>query len=91
MSIQTIYKCDKCHAEQPTIDQFWEVGVSAQCLSSQSLSGPRYVSSKHSMHVCRSCLESLGIHVRAEPGKVAPPAPTLEDLIREIVRQEQAP
>ena len=42
-----------------------------------------------SVEVCRPCLESLGIHDRRpEPEKKANPAPTVEDLVRQIVREE---
>lgn len=84
MSIRTIYKCDRCAGEQDTPAQFWTVGVFANCQSNSR----DFVSSEHKMHVCRPCLESLGIYVRKQDMPTGVPPPTLEDLIREIVATE---
>ena len=72
--ITVTYKCDKCGNEETTGDQFWKVGVAAHPHNS---SFSTFLAGR-TMHVCRPCLESLGIHVTAKP-------PTLEDMIREIV------
>lgn len=85
MTIKTIYTCDKCGNEQDKPDQFWTVGVSA---SSGSMPTNYFVQDK-SMHVCRPCLESFGIHVRkkAEDAQNPPKIPSVEDLIRELVQR----
>lgn len=84
MAITTIYKCDKCGAEQPTNVQFWHLDVGYQELSHSY--GKSYTKG---IHVCRKCLESLGINaskaVRESP-EYNPP--TIEDLIAEIVQRE---
>ena len=79
--IQTIYKCDKCGHEQHTPEQFWTVGVTADCWGM----GSKFVPDK-SLQVCRPCLEHLGIYPRQktiESPTYAPPS--LEELIREIL------
>lgn len=83
MSVKTIYICDKCQNEQPTAEQFWTVGVSANV---HTYVGDHFVEGK-SMQVCRPCLESFGIYVRQKPNDATPPPapPTVEELIREIV------
>ena len=84
MAITTIYKCDKCGAEQSTNVQFWLLNVSYQELSTSY--GKSYTKG---INVCRKCLESLGINaskiVRESP-EYSPP--TIEELIAEIVQRE---
>ena len=83
MSIKTIYTCDKCGNEQATQEQFWTVGVTANC----GLNAHKYFVAGMSMQVCRPCLESLGIYAqKREDEPDAPKPPTLEELIIEIVR-----
>ena len=90
MSVKTIYQCDKCGGEQFSEDQFWTVGVWAIC--SPVRVNPHYseyVQNKK-IQVCRPCLESLGIHLTVKDGgDSAPPAPTVEELIREIIERAQ--
>ena len=84
MAITTIYKCDKCGAEQPTNVQFWNLSISYQELSLSY--GKSYTKG---IHVCRKCLESLGINPSKET-KESPDynPPTIEELIAEIVQRE---
>ncbi len=91
MSTTTIYKCDKCGAEQLNRSQFWTVGVKAYCIDNPyggSYEDAGFVSAAHKMEVCRPCLESFGINVQKREAPPVQPTPSLEDLIREIVRQE---
>ncbi len=85
MAIKTIYTCDKCGSEQENPDQFWTVGVSA---AHGVYPSNEFVQGKH-MHVCRPCLESLGIHVqkKLEHEQNPPQIPSVEDLIRELVQR----
>jgi hypothetical protein len=84
MSVKTTYKCDKCGAEQDTDDQFWTVGIYAncQCLSDNKVTGK-------SLQVCRLCLEELGIYAETKINKdlMPVPIPTVEDLIRTIMER----
>ena len=83
MSIKTIYTCDKCKNEQESQQQFWSVGIVANCPPSESST---YTITGLTIQVCRPCLDSFGIYVsekkRKESGIVYP---TIEDLFREIL------
>ena len=84
MAIITIYKCDKCGAEQSTNEQFWYLAVAYKCLHLG------YGESKtKGINVCRKCLESLGINATPQT-KESPEysPPTIEELIAEIVHRE---
>jgi len=82
--ITTIYKCDKCGAEQTNNDQFWSITVFVENAS------VNYRKGWQGIQVCRSCLGSLNIFpTKTKASDPAAPPPTLEDLIREIVRSEQ--
>ena len=84
MAVITIYKCDKCGAEQSTNEQFWYLAVAYRCMHSN------YGESKtKGINVCRKCLESLGINASKavrESSEYNPP--TIEELIAEIVQRE---
>ena len=77
---QATYECDKCHAIQETDEQFWTVGVKAV---HHRYTSDSFVDETFKMDVCRTCLESFGIHVsRREKHEPPPPAPpTLEPLL----------
>lgn len=82
--IVTIYKCDRCGAEQGSREQFWTVGVSASC----SLALPPHEPYKKQIQVCRPCLDVLGIFVKegATDDSVRH-VPSVEELIREIIER----
>ena len=84
MAIITIYKCDKCGAEQSTADQFWKLSVQYEHLGTSIC-----VSGTDGINVCRKCLESLGIYASPET-KESPEysPPTIEELISEIIYRE---
>lgn len=87
MAVTVTYTCDKCGMQQPTSNQFWTVGIKAQCSGHTS---DQYISNKFKMEICRPCLEYLGIHPTEKT--VNDPEyqpPTLEELIREIVERCQ--
>lgn len=86
--IKTSYVCDKCGAVQDTPEQFWNVGVT---YSNQGATYIQYSTPAHknTMQVCRKCFIDFGLTAptkKDEPIQQAPP--TLEELIREIVREE---
>jgi hypothetical protein len=82
MTITTTYTCDRCAVNQTTDEQFWKIGVTYATLNS-SFPQPTFA---RRMHVCRICAEELGL---VPPATLpAPPPPTLEDLIREIIQSE---
>ena len=90
MSIKTEYKCDHCGHTQDTSDQMWSIAIALWhgCSSTfySQPSTPRGI-----QHWCRKCVEVFGLL----PPKVAKPEevigdPTLEDIIRELIRSEIA-
>lgn len=86
------YKCDRCSAERSDNNQFWTVGVVARPCAGlipnpQTTSYTEYAA-VGSMHVCRECLDHLGVVVHRKP--VTPESqtyPTLEEVIREIASE----
>jgi len=83
--ITTFYICDKCGSEQESSDQFWKVSVMAD----KAALSPDWKYTHKSMHVCRQCLEALGIFPSKETKEdPAYSPPTIEELIVEIVRKE---
>ena len=90
--IVTTYTCDRCGHDQTTDEQMWQIGIWLNHF------GGRYGPSREPSNIqlwCRDCIESLGLLPQAGGAKDAPPPPdpppTLEDMIREIARQEMAP
>ena len=85
MSITTTYKCDRCGNEQITPKQFWTivVAVNEGTLSPSSF----HMSIGNKIHVCRPCLEELGIYDnRCEKEKAeTPPPPTVVHLVQQIM------
>ena len=89
--IITTYTCDKCGHAQDKNDQMWNIGVvighDASIYYGNRTPNPVQL-------WCRDCIEGLGLLPPGGGAKDAPPLPdpppTLEDMIREIVRQETA-
>lgn len=83
--IKTIYKCDKCGNEQDNEEQFWAVGVTAELVKYVD---KMFIAPKISIQVCRTCLESFGIHAKPKPENLEQEKlPTIEELIVEIVQR----
>lgn len=82
MSVNITYKCDKCGSESIERNSLWHISVHARPFGE----GVHWDGGK-SMHVCRPCLEEMGINRSSDTKKKEPDfvAPTLESLIREIV------
>ena len=81
MSVQTIYKCDKCSKEQPTMVQFWEISISAKAIDD-----PYPGRQTATIQVCRACLESYGIYAKKETKEaVGYSPPSTEELILEVL------
>lgn len=90
MSRRTIYKCDRCGKEQDSPDQMWLVGfvvTSDLYRSTYRVFDPDF---NHRREWCRACVEEFDLvpRVQTKPLPVGEPQKTLEDLIREIVREE---
>lgn len=83
--IRTIYTCDRCKAEQDTSNQLWHVGISLKYYNQTRTER----SAHHEQLWCRQCCANVGIAFVPERQLSTTPAePTLEDMIREIIRQE---
>ena len=84
MSIVTTYTCDRCSHQQTTADQMWNVAISYQHEATHAFSPS--VRSKQLW--CRNCCNKFNIIVDSPKTKdvEAPREITLEDKIREIIR-----
>ena len=81
---ETKYICDRCKSEQLTGEQFWTVRVQVNTIHSAASAydtGP-------SVQWCRACVENMGILPKHKDGGMVSPLPTIEEMIREIVREE---
>ena len=84
--ISTDYQCDKCKVIQNTAEQFWTITIGIR----DHRWGTR-IDEQKTIDVCRPCLESFGLAAPLDPHKPPCVAPTIEDLIREIVQSEVNP
>lgn len=87
MSITTTYTCDKCGASQGTYTQMWEIKVAFYHYGNR----PEYSDGLQPKALwCRKCVEPYPFLLgrpRLE-GDTSPPPPTLEDFLRDIIREE---
>jgi hypothetical protein len=95
-----IYECDKCHKKATTADEIklLDLGSIHVGFERQYRSGGEYdVYAAHQMwskELCRACRAEIGClesKVRSEAKAETNNIPTLEDMVREIVRQEINP
>lgn len=88
MGIETKYSCDKCGHSQPTASQMWHICIGYGSLESNH--APAYYET-HQQMWCRNCMENQGI-LRGDnnPKEKIPsePSPTLDDILRQIMREE---
>jgi hypothetical protein len=94
MAIRTIYKCDCCGHEQDNNDQMWCVELFVS-----HYPGRGYGTSYPAVRVlwCRKCinkfalLDRLAEHsLNKQPEPHESQRPTIEDIFREIAREEAA-
>jgi hypothetical protein len=92
MAVITIYKCDKCGAEQPTNVQMWKIGVVCQPLDSNTKFTPNWLYASQSDYNhqiwCRKCIDAfmiLAAPKASKPTDPPPPAPlSLEERLMAI-------
>jgi hypothetical protein len=87
MSTRTIYKCDHCGKETENDEQFWLIGFVVT--TKQWLGETNTL--HHKREWCRECCEEFGILPRSAGKPQVPEAEKpklIEDMIREIVREE---
>ena len=83
--ITTVYKCDRCGKEQSVPEQMWNMEIHCRHLGSQGSCTDKVKGALW----CRMCVESFGLlptNPPAPPEQI--PKPTVEELIREIIRDE---
>ena len=87
--ITTIRTCDRCKKEVEEKDQLWNIAINYQCYPKPAES---YLPPK--VQWCRPCMEEMGLlgekFQSTVHNPIPSPAPTLEELVREIVREEIA-
>ena len=88
MSQVTTYKCDLCGKEQDNQGQMWTIALFVKNGCTAYVGQGDYPKKKTDW--CRACMEiySLLPTVEIKPDKVIQPPPTIEDIIRDLVRDE---
>lgn len=94
MALRVIWKCDKCGVVNDDANEMglFEVGVGIEHIRVSSKGGVKleYVdAARRKGQWCRKCCEEAGLLSTAKPEGDTPSVPTLEELIREIVRRVQ--
>lgn len=84
--IITSYICDRCDRSQVKSDQIWNVAIVIRPYGA-------YIDPSAHKHLwCRRCVDEVGLLLPPAPVPVkadtTPTTPTLEDMIRAIVRNE---
>jgi len=86
---KTILTCDRCKKE---VDKLSEVGagIRSHQYSSYGITGDAYVVHQLGAEWCLDCCIEMGIAKPCKESSAQPiqPSPTLEDMIREIIREE---
>lgn len=85
---KTILTCDKCNKE---VDKLTEVGAGVrEYYYGSHISGAKYTLYQHTAEWCDSCCIEWGVLKLNENADVKSitPEPTLEDFLREIIREE---
>lgn len=86
MATVTKWVCDKCLKIQDTPEQMWRLNLNFQHLQtfSNDWQMPRLAA-----EWCRACCERAGLVPQHEvPKEEVPAAPSMEEIVRGIVRQE---
>ncbi len=78
--------CDACNADVTNKDQLWNVAIGIGCHPDQARIDSQ---PKHNAQWCRSCMEKRGlVPVPLHQRTVNYPIATIDELIRDIVREE---
>ena len=89
--ITTTYKCDRCGHSQEDKQQMWHVKIYCEHVGYVQPRQFHFLPDGDALW-CRKCVDELGLLSSfVNPSAIqATPPPTLEDQIREIVREEVA-
>ena len=83
MIIPEKYTCDKCELVTPDKNDILRLSVNA---ARGSYGGHVVLTGSYCLMVCNSCAEKMGIkEAKGIPKDKQAPAPTIEDLIRQII------
>lgn len=84
---KTILTCDRCEKE---VENLIEVGAGKRDYNYNSSSGNTFLVYQLYAEWCVACCVEMGITQPYPKNNAVPiiPAPTLEDIIREIIREE---
>ena len=93
MTVTVTCKCDRCdEVQQSRLDSggftpLWNIAITCEPIDLRD----KYVySTRHqSAQWCNKCVEGMGVRRPLIAADVENKPPTLEDIIRDIVRQEQ--
>lgn len=84
MASKTTHSCDRCN-KTTELNELWSVGVSV----TTKVYGDQYATDKIKADWCRNCCDALNLIVpKPKKSEPATAQPSLEDVVREIVRQE---
>ena len=82
--ITTIFQCDRCKKEQNNSTQMWHVGVVCYSFGTQMSAATK----SHIRLWCRECCDKFNLIGSPVVKEIPFPEITLEDKIREIIREE---
>jgi hypothetical protein len=84
MSVAVTYKCDRCGHEQETENQMWKVRLAYGYFGYET-----HFDDKYEKDWCRDCMAEFGLLINMPETRhpIVPP-PTLDDFLRELVRDE---
>lgn len=86
---QEIFTCDRCKKVVPKENDLTEVGAGKrEQYYGSSFSGERYEVRQFVSEWCIDCCKEFGLVISNRETPPKPPRTTLEDMIREIVREE---
>ena len=90
--IETTYICDRCkQSQQPRVlnggyPPLWKIGIICEPIDYPDRYHPM---KRQQTEWCRKCVDELHVMMPLIAADTPTPAPTIEDIIRNIVQQEQ--
>ena len=84
------YECDRCGNMIDDHEQAWNLAITIACEPRVPDHYPTWVSKERRAQWCRPCMEHydlVGMSTGSDAKRSDPP-PTIEELVREIVREE---
>jgi len=89
MGTQVTFTCDRCKKVLASEDALWEVALT--CESRNGYRSHYFTPTKQQKaEWCRPCVDEMGVFVGLIRAETPEQPPTIENIIREIVREEQS-